>query len=70
MPRRAPWAQICLFITCTPLVLAFMPFGGNFVRAREGLSRVPTSFGGAEGVRTVYSRRFWVILAHFGFEGA
>ena len=34
-----------------------MPFGGNFVRAREGLSRVPASFWGAVGVRTVGSRR-------------
>ena len=36
-------------------------WGGNFVRAREGLSRVPTSFGGAVGVRTVGSRRDWDI---------
>ena len=29
-----------------------MPFRGKFARAREGLSRVHTSFGGAVGVRT------------------
>ena len=40
-----------------------MLFGGKFVRAREGLSRFPTSFGCAVGVRTVGSCRVGAISA-------